>query len=173
MLRTASAGPHMSDFTVGTLLSVRHARDVHQWAFGAAVEAWAMPGSRSLLVGIESAVINEEPANAMPKVAINAVMKNRADGEPPPERPMNANTTAILVSSQAATGFERGLAFDRNALLATSGRAAAIDLSDVPDDRIGEIDLVRIRKDVALRYDPVKRELVLHFDSPGAPASSP
>ena len=37
-----------------------------------------------------------------------------------------------------------------------------IDLSDIPDDVIGQIDLIRIRKDVALRYDPVTRQLVVH-----------
>jgi hypothetical protein len=42
------------------------------------------------------------------------------------------------------------------------GRPAAIDLSDIPDDEIAGVDLIRIRKDVTLRYDPVTRTLVLH-----------
>jgi len=75
---------------------------------------------------------------------------------------MNVNSIAYWVTAQPGTGFERGLVFDRDALVATTGRPAAIDLSDIPDDRIGEIDLIRIRKDVSLRYDPVTRQLVLY-----------
>jgi len=158
----------LRDFTVAAQLSARNGPGVEQWAFGAATEAWALPGSRSILVGLEAAVINEEPTNRYPKVANNAVMKNRADGAADPGQPMNANSIAYWVSAQPGTGFERGLAFDAHALAMPGGRPAAIDLSDIPDDAIGAIDLIRIRKDVALRYDPVTRQLVLHVTPAGA-----
>lgn len=168
MLRLGGSATPLADYTVGALISVRHAAGVNQWAFGIASEAWARPGARSLLVGVEAAVINEEPGNAYPKIASNAVIKNRADGAPQIDVPMNANSIAYWVSAQPGTGFERGLAFDRHSLLAVGQRPAAIDLSDLPDDVIGTIDLIRIRKDVALRYDPVTRQLVLYVEQPAA-----
>ena len=144
-------------------LTAQNGAGVHQWAFGVAAEAWALSGSRSILVGVESAVINEEPTNPYPKIAVNAVMKNRADGGVDPGTAMNANSVAFWVSAQPGTGFERGLVFDRDSLVMAAGRPAAIDLSDVPDDQIGQIDLIRIRKDVSLRYDPISRGLVLYL----------
>lgn len=164
MLRLGGSATPLADYTVGALISVRHAAGVDQRAFGIASEAWARPGARSLLVGVEAAVINEEPGNAYPKIASNAVIKNRSDGAPQVDVPMNANSIAYWVSAQTGTGFERGLVFDRHSLLAVGERPAAIDLSDLPDDVIGTIDLIRIRKDVALRYDPVTRQLVLHVE---------
>ena len=152
----------LTDFTVAAQLVAKNGPGVNQWAFGVAAEAWAQPGSRSILVGLESAVINEEPTNDYPKIANNAVMKNRADGAPDPGAPYNSSSIAYWITAQPGTGFERGLVFDRNALIATGGRPVAIDLSDIPDDTIGEIDLVRIRKDVSLRYDPATKQLVLH-----------
>lgn len=168
LLRSGGSPQPLQDFTVAAQLVARNGPGVNQWAFGAATEAWAMPGSRSVLVGVEAAVINMEPANEYPKVASNAVMKNRPDGDPDPGQPMNQNSVAYFVSAQAGTGFEHGLMFDRSSLLAQGARPAAIDLSLIPDELIGEIDLIRIRKDVALRYDPVTKQLVLHIDPPGS-----
>jgi len=165
VLRSSGSQSPLQDFTVAGQFTAQNGPGVHQWAFGLASEAWAFPGSRSILVGSETTVINEEPTNTYPKIANNAVMKNRRDGAPDPGNPMNINSVAYWISAQPGTGFERGLVFDRDSLVATTGRAAAIDLSDIPDDRIGEIDLIRIRKDVTLRYDPVSKQLVLHTDS--------
>jgi len=165
--RTNGSNVSLTDFTVAAQLTARNGLGVHQWAFGLAAEAWALRGSRSILVGVEAAVINEEPTNLNPKIANNAVMKNHADGTDALADPMNSNSIAYWVSAQPGTGFERGLAFDRDSLVMKAGRAVAIDLSDIPDDRIGEIDLIRIRKDVSLRYDPVSRQLILH----GPPAA--
>ena len=167
--RTDGSNDPLTDFTVAGQLTARNTSGVDQWAFGLAAEAWALPGSRSVLVGIEAAVINEEPTNQNPKIANNAVMKNHADGKETLEDPMNSNSIAYWVSAQPGTGFERGLAFDRDSLIMKAGRAAAIDLSDIPDDRIGEIDLIRIRKNVSLRYDPVLHQLILHGPAAAAP----
>jgi hypothetical protein len=164
--RTGGSAEPLRDFTVAAQLSAQNGPGVEQWAFGAATEAWALPGSRSILVGLESAVINEEPDNTYPKVANNAVMKNRADSGIDPGAPMNANSIAYWITAQPGTGFERGLVFHTESLRATTGRPVAIDLSDLPDSEIGQIDLIRIRKDVALRYDPATRSLVLHVDPP-------
>jgi hypothetical protein len=168
VLRSGGSPFPLQDFTVAAQLTARNGPGVDQWAFGAATEAWAMPGSRSVLVGLEAAVINEEPSNLYPKVANNAVMKNRADGRGDPGAPMNANSIAYWVTAQPGTGFERGLVFDADSLAQPAGRPAAIDLSDIPDDRIGQIDLIRIRKDVSLRYDPATKQLVLYVAPPAA-----
>jgi len=160
--RIASSPLPLHDFTVAAQLVAKNGPGVHQWAFGVASEAWAQPGSRSILVGLESAVINEEPTNTYPKIANNAVMKNRADGAPNPGAPLNANSIAYWITAQPGTGFERGLVFDSSSIVSTVCRPVAIDLSDLPDDVIGNIDLIRIRKDVALRYDPATKSLVLH-----------
>lgn len=159
---TGSPNP-LHDFTVAAQLVAKNGPGIHQWAFGVASEAWAQPGSRSILVGLESTVINEEATNIYPKIANNAVMKNRADGGVNPGVPMNANSIAYWITAQPGTGFERGLVFDRQSLVAAADRPVAIDLSDLPDDLIGQIDLIRIRKDVALRYDPASKSLVLHL----------
>ena len=167
MTRTAGSLAPLRDFTVAAQLVAKNGPGVDQWAFGAATEAWAQPGSRSILVGLENSVINEEPTNTYPKIANNAVMKNRADGAPMPAGLLNANSIAYWITAQPGTGFERGLVFDRDALAAASGRPVAVDLSDIPDDRIGQIDLIRIRRNVALRYDPATQQLVLHVDPSG------
>jgi hypothetical protein len=164
LTRTGGSQGILQDFTVAAQLTARNDAGVHQWAFGVAAEAWAMPGSRSVLVGVEAAVINQEPTNHYFKIASNAVMKNRPDGAPDVGQPMNANTIAYWVTAQSGTGFERGLVFGRDSLLATASRPVAIDLSDLPDAEIAKVDLIRIRKNVSLRYDPVRQELVLVID---------
>jgi hypothetical protein len=164
LTRTGGSSEPLLDFTVAALLSATNGPGVDQWAFGAATAAGAQPGSQSILVAFESAVINEEPTNPYPKIANNAVIKNRADGRADPGQPMNANSIAYWITAQPGTGFERGLVFHTQSLLATHGRAAAIDLSDLPDSQIGAIDLIRIRKNVSLRYDPATQQLVLHID---------
>jgi hypothetical protein len=165
VMRSGGSLAPLRDFTVAAQLTARNGPGVDQWVFGAATEAWALPGSRSILIGLESAVINEEASNTYPKIANNAVMKNRADGQTNPGDPMNANSIAYWITAQPGTGFERGLVFDTDSLVMRSGRPAAIDLSDLTDDQIGEIDLVRIRKNVSLRYDPVTKQLVLHVSA--------
>lgn len=162
LLRTGGAKTPLQDITIGALLSARNAAGIDQFAFGAAMEAWALPGSRSILVGIESAVVNEEPTNPYLKVANNVVFKNRADNAPDPGEPRNANSIAYWVTAQPGTGFERGLTFQGGSLRSAAGYPAAIDLSDLHDDEIASVDLIRIRTDVALRFDPQTRTLVLH-----------
>ena len=161
---SGSADPHR-DFTVAAQLTARNDRGVHQWAFGVAAEAWSMEGSRSILVGLETAVINQEPTNLEFKVASNAVFKNRPDGAPDVGAPMNANSIAYWVTAQPGTGFERGLVFDRGSLMTAKDRhPVVIDLSDLTDEEVARVDLIRIRTDVVLRYDPATRGLVVVTD---------
>jgi len=85
--RTLGSKRPLADLTVAAQLTARNGTGVHQWVFGIASEAWALKGSRSILIGLETAVINEEPMNQYPKVANNAVMKNRIDGSRAPTIP--------------------------------------------------------------------------------------
>lgn len=165
ILRTGGALAPLTDFTVGAQFTARNGPGADRWAFGVATEAWAHRGSRSVLVGLESAVINEEPGNFYPKVANNAVFKNRADDGADPGAPLNAHSIAYWVTAQTGTGFERGLVFAAGSLVSGSGSGdspAAIDLSDLTDEQIAQVDLIRIRRGVSLRYDPATGELYLH-----------
>jgi hypothetical protein len=167
LTRVAGSPESHADYTVAAQLTARNERGVHQWAFGVAAEAWAMPGSRSTLVSVEASVTNQEPTNLQRKIASNAVFKNRLDGAEDPGEPMNDNSIAYWVTAQPGTGFERGLVFDRGSLMTrTDRRTALIDLSDMSDAEVANVDLIRIRPGVALRYDPVTRALVLAVDAP-------
>jgi hypothetical protein len=130
-------------------------------ALGVVAEAAAKPGTQPAMVGLEAAVRNEDPGNRQVKIAASAVFKNRADGAPDPGLLMNANSIAYWVTGQPGTGFERGLVFAPHSLVAGKAVPAAIDLSALTDEEIEQVDLIRIRKDVALRYDPRLRQLVL------------
>jgi hypothetical protein len=99
------------------------------------------------------------------KIASNAVFKNRLDGADDPGEPMNDNSIAYWVTAQPGTGFERGVVFGRGSLMSASDRRpAVIDLSDLSDAEIAGVDLIRIRGDVVLRYDPIGRALVIVVD---------
>lgn len=143
----SGVAPH-SIFTIGALLGAHNAAGVDQWVFGIAAEAISQPGSHSIIVGIESAAVNMEPLNVMPKIASNAVFKNRFDGEPAPASPMNANSIAYWVTSQSGTGFERGLVFHDGSLATTVGRPVAVDFSGVS----AGADIMRFHDGCVLRY---------------------
>lgn len=158
--------PPYSVLTVGAQINAMNRAGVNQIAFGIATEAWAEPGSYSMLTGIEATTINREPDNPHRKISMWSTFKNRADTEiwNPPADPMNLNSQALRVESQIGTGFERGITFAEHSLHPSRAmeRPAAIDLSEISDAQIGEIDLIRIRADVSLRYDPASRQLYLH-----------
>jgi hypothetical protein len=159
--RLGGSAEAQQDFTVAAQLTARNGKDVNQTAVGVAAEAWALPGSRSNLVGFEASVINQEPGNHELKVAASVMFKNRADGAPDPNAWMNQNSIAVRVSAQPGTGFERGVVFAPHSLVAAKQRPAVLDLSELSDEEIGGVDLIRIRKGVALRYDPQTGQLVL------------
>src|SRR5205814_7619522 len=94
LTRTGGSSAPLLDFTIAALFSATNGPGVNQWAFGAATEACAQPGSQSILVALESAVINEEPTIPYPMIANNAGIKNRADGGADPGQPMHASPIA-------------------------------------------------------------------------------
>ena len=165
--RSADGGaPDHTVLTVGAQFGAANQAGVHQIAFGLATEAWAMRGSLSMLTGVEASTINLEPNNAYRKISLWSTFKNRVDGEylTPPAEAMNLDTQALRIESQPGTGFERGIVFAEFSLFPSTRlpRPAVIDLSEIPDAQIGDIDLIRIRAGVALRYDPKTGELYLY-----------
>jgi hypothetical protein len=162
-------GPVLDPWTTGLVAGQFNATakwGVNQWVFGVAAEAWADHGSFSMLVGGEFSVLNRNVDNPWRKWGTLITFKNRTDFEwdyPPPD-PANLGSEAIHIGSQPKTGFERGIVFDTYSLHASSNvsRPIVIDLSAIPDDQIGQIDLIKIRTGVSLRYDPTTQSLVLH-----------
>ncbi len=158
--------PAHTVLSVGAQFGVANAAGVHQIVFGVAAEAWSMPGSLSMLTGIEASTINLEPNNFYRKISLWSTFKNRADDQywTPPAQPMNVDSQALRIESQPGTGFERGIVFAQYSLFPSArlARPAAIDLTEIPDAQIGNIDLIRIRQGVSLRYDPKAGELYLY-----------
>jgi len=137
-----------SVYTIGALLGAHNEAGVDQWVFGIATEAISQLGSKSIVVGFESAAVNMEPLNFMPKIANNAVFKNRLDGAPTPSAPMNANSIAYWITAQPGTGFERGLVFHDGSLASAAGRPVAIDFSGVGPGA----DIMKFSDGCVLRY---------------------
>jgi len=162
---TAGGAPDWTVLTVGAQINAINRRGVHQVVFGIATEAWAEQGSFSMLTGLEATTINREPGNPWRKISIWSTFKNRPDTEyfTPLSDPANMGSQAMRIESQPGTGFERGIVFAPNSLhrSRTIERPVAIDLSEISDDAIVGIDIIRIRKDVSVRFDPVTRTFVL------------
>jgi len=161
---TAGDARDWTVLTVGAQINAVNRRGVNQVVFGIATEAWAEKGSFAMLTGIEATTINREPDNPWRKISLWSTFKNRPDNEygSPPLDPANMGSQALRIESQPSTGFERGVVFAPTALHASRALEfpVAIDLSEMSDAEIGSIDIIRIRKDVSVRYDPVARSLV-------------
>jgi hypothetical protein len=161
---TAAGAPDWTVLTVGAQINAVNRRGVHQVVFGLATEAWAEQGSFSMLTGLEATTINREPDNPWRKISLWSTFKNRPDTEyfSPPSDPANMGSQALRIESQPGTGFERGIVFAPTALYRSRvlELPAAIDLSEISDEQIGGIEIIRIRKDVSVRYDPVARKLI-------------
>ena len=158
---TAGGAPNWTVLTVGAQINAVNRRGVNQVVFGMAIEAWAEQGSFSMLTGIEATTINREPDNPWRKISLWSTFKNRPDTDyfsPLPD-PANMGSQALRIESQPGTGFERGIVFAPIALhrSRTLERPVAIDFSEISDDEIGSVDIIRVRKDVSVRYDPVSR----------------
>ncbi len=150
------AVPDMSTFTVGAQINAGNVAGVNQGVWGIATEAWAYPGSRSPLFGIEATSINMEPSNNLPKVAFYATFKNRPDSayQLVPLDPMNVASQALRIDAQHGTGFERGIAFGPNALSPSPTRAtpAAIDMSEMTLAAVRKADLIRFPDGCSVVY---------------------
>jgi hypothetical protein len=142
--------------TVGAQINAVNRAGVHQGAFGIATEAWAEPGSFSMLTGIEATVVNLEPDNPWRKISFWSTFKNRPDTEnfTVPTDPMNMGTQALRIESQQGTGYERGVVFAPISLHKSRNlvRPVAIDFAEVPLADLQAVDIMRFPDGCALVY---------------------
>ena len=154
-LDTPRSAPH-TELAVGAQLNVYAQSGTHQIVFGAATEAWALPGSLSMLTGLEATTINMEPLNPWRKIALWSTFKNRPDTayDDIPADPANLNAQALRIESQPGTGFERGVVLARDSLHASrvESRPVLLDLREVPSDKLAGWDLIAFPDGCRLRY---------------------
>lgn len=137
-------------FATGAQINAYAKQD--QYVFGIATEAWALPGSRAAVVGLEATAINMEPSNLQHKIALWATFKTRPDWawSQVPREPGNTDSQALRIESQPGTGFARGIVFAPISLHASSaGRPVAIDFSETS---LESVDLMRFSDGCTLVY---------------------
>jgi hypothetical protein len=154
-LDSQQARPH-TELAVGAQLNAYATPGTHQIVFGIATEAWSLPGSLSMLTGLEATTINMEPENPWRKIALWSTFKTRPDtryGEVPAD-PANMNAQALRIESQPGTGFERGVVLAEHSLHASRNEARPIllDLREVPAGSLKDWDLVAFPDGCRLRY---------------------
>jgi hypothetical protein len=152
----APASPPYTELAVGAQLNASASAGSDQIVFGIATEAWSLPGSLSMLTGIEATAINMEPANPWRKISFWATYKNRPDnayGDAPADA-ANMNAQALRVESQPGTGFERGVVLARYSLHASrhEPRPILLDLREVPADELTGWDLIAFPDGCRLSY---------------------
>ena len=137
-------------------INAANAAGVHQGVWGVATEAWAYPGSRSPLVGVEATTINMESSNSKPKIAFYATFKNRPDTGLPaaPAEAMNIDSQALRIEAQSGTGFERGIVFANTSVYVskTGTRGVAIDFSEMDEAAVKGIDVMRFPDGCSVVY---------------------
>lgn len=152
----APSSPPQTQIAVGAQLNAIATGSTQQIIFGTATEAWALPGSQSILTGLEATTINMEPTNPWQKVGLWATYKTRPDAAywDAPLDPGNINSQAVRIESQPGTGFERGIVLGHHSLHASQNEARPIliDLRDVAEADVESWDLVRFPDGCALRY---------------------
>jgi hypothetical protein len=145
-----------SVLTVGAQINASNDAGVNQIAFGIATEAWAQPGSFSVLTGIEATAINREPNNPFRKISMWSTFKNRPDGDyyNPPADPANLMSQALRIESQPGTGFERAIVFAPISLHASRAlaRPVAIDFAEMSPEAMASIDVMRFPDGCTLAY---------------------
>lgn len=154
-LDTPSSKPH-TEMAVGAQLNAYAGTGSHQVVFGIATEAWALPGSLSMLTGLEATTINMEPENPWRKIAFWSTFKTRPDTKyfDVPADPANMNAQALRIESQPGTGFERGVVLAQHSLHAsrTEPRPILVDLREVSTDALAAWDLIAFPDGCRLRY---------------------
>jgi len=142
--------------TVGAQINAINHAGINQIAFGIATEAWANPGSFSMLTGIEASTINREPDNPWRKISMWSTFKNRPDSEffNSPVDPANLNTQALRIESEPGTGFERSIVFAPISLHASRNvaRPVAIDFAEMEEAGVEGIDVMRFPDGCSVVY---------------------
>ena len=154
-LDTPNSAPY-TELAVGAQLNAYAASGSDQIVFGIATEAWSLPGSRSMLTGLEATTINMEPDNPWRKISFWSTYKTRPDTlyDAVPADPANMNAQALRIESQPGTGFERGIVLARYSLHASrvESRPILVDLREVPSDSLAGWDLIAFPDGCRLRY---------------------
>ena len=154
-LDTPRSQPH-TELAVGAQLNAYASPGSHQIVFGIATEAWALPGSLSMLTGLEATTINMEPENPWRKIGLWSTYKTRPDTayDLLPPDPANMNAQALRIESQPGTGFERGVVFAEHSLHAsrTEPRPILLDLREVSESTFAAWDLIAFPDGCRLRY---------------------
>jgi hypothetical protein len=154
-LDTPNATPH-TELAVGAQLNAYANSGSDQIVFGIATEAWALPGSHSMLTGLEATAINMEPDNPWRKISLWSTFKTRPDGRyfEVPADPANLNAQALRIESQPGTGFERGIVLARESLHASRAevRPILLDLREVLPERLSDWDLIAFPDGCRMRY---------------------
>lgn len=154
-LDTPSAPAH-TELAVGAQLNTFAATGTHQIVFGIATEAWALPGSYSMLTGLEATTINMEPGNPWRKIALWSTFKTRPDTryDDVPADPGNLNAQALRIESQPGTGFERGIVLATESLHASrrEERPILLDLREVSPAKLAGWDIIALPDGCRLRY---------------------
>jgi hypothetical protein len=154
-LDTPNAKPH-TELAVGAQLNAYATTGSHQIVFGIATEAWAHPGSYSMLTGLEATTINMEPNNPYRKISFWSTFKTRPDfayNEVPVD-PANLNAQALRIESQPGTGFERGITLAKHSLHPSRNepRPILVDLREVPAETLATWDLFAFPDGCRMRY---------------------
>jgi len=102
---------------------------------------------------IAKSLASEYPDNTFVRILLAETLARRGEADDAREQ--------YAIALRSLTGDDDDDAARRDEIRL---RIAAIDLSAIPDDAIGDVDLIRIRSDVSLRYDPATRQLVLDVD---------
>jgi hypothetical protein len=154
-LDTPKSAPY-TELAVGAQLNAYATAGSHQIVFGIATEAWSLPGSLSMLTGLEATAINMEPENPWRKISLWSTFKTRPDTQydQVPVDPSNMNAQALRIESQPGTGFERGIVLAKYSLHASRNepRPILIDLREVPAEVISGWDLFAFPDGCRLRY---------------------
>jgi len=154
-LDTPLSRPH-TELAVGAQLNAYANPGSHQIVFGIATEAWSLPGSLSMVTGLEATAINMEPENPFRKIALWATYKTRPDikYDEVPADPANMNAQALRIESQPGTGFERGVVLSQHSLHASRAepRPILLDLREVPATSLDTWDLIAFPDGCRLRY---------------------
>lgn len=145
-----------TELAVGAQLNAYANPGSHQIVFGIATEAWALPGSLSMLTGLEATTINMEPENPWRKIALWSTFKTRPDTryDEFPADPANLNAQALRIESQPGTGFERGVVLSQHSLHASRAepRPILLDLREVSTSALATWDLIAFPDGCRLRY---------------------
>ncbi|HEX4944657.1 MAG TPA: hypothetical protein VFV55_09915 [Usitatibacteraceae bacterium] len=146
--------------TVGGQINAWAGNGITGQTWGTATEAVGMKGNKSILVGLEALVANQEPEHDLPKIGINIVFNNGGDLDSAGEG-SNVNSVGLWFTATSMKSFESAIKLDRRSISGSISkpRPAVLDLEDLDPDTIGEVDLIRLPGGKSIRFNPYTSQL--------------